>query len=120
MHVVDARRLLVERHARSELAEVLDARCELLADRDVQALDLVGVEPVCRRERREPCGVEDLVGVRAPDAGDRALVAQQGVQLAAVVERALQRGHVERVVERLGSEAGELCLEPFARVQPDP
>ena len=53
------------------------ASAELGADRDVQPLDLLVVEPVGRRERREAGGVQDLVRVGAPDARDRALVAQQ-------------------------------------------
>ena len=78
VHVVDAGRLLVERHARRRTARnSLDALGQLGADRDVQPLDLLVVEPLGSRERREPRGVQDLVRVGAADAGDRALVAQQ-------------------------------------------
>ena len=55
--------------------------------------------------------MQDLVGVRAPDAEDRALVAQQRVQLPAAREHGLERGVVERRVERLGAEARELLVQ---------
>ena len=60
----------------------------------MQALDLLGVELRALLERREPRLPEDLVDPGAADAGDVALVAQQRVQVARLVE---QRGElVER------------------------
>ena len=77
------------------------------------------VEAVGRRERREAGGVQDLVRVGTPDAGDRALVAQQRVQLPAALQRHLQRLDVERRLEGLRPEPCELGCERLLRVQAD-
>ena len=53
-------------------------------DRGEQPLALVGLQRLQRRVRRELGAVQHVVGVAAADAGDRALVAQDRVDAAAV------------------------------------
>ena len=62
----------------------LERARQVLLDRRREALDLVVVEIAGERERRQLRAMEDLVGVRAPDPGERPLVAQQRVQPAVV------------------------------------
>ena len=109
--VVDLGVVLLGDHVRAARPEALDAVGQRAADRLEQALALLGREPVGRRERRELRGVQDLVGVGAADADERVLVAQQRVQLSPARERGLERGVVERRVERLGAVAREVLLE---------
>ena len=70
-----------------------------------------------RRERREPCVVEDLVGPCSADPGEHALVAEQGVEPA----RLLCQDRLERVgaeAERLGPEVSELGFRRARGEQP--
>jgi hypothetical protein len=92
---------------------------EVLPDRRCQALDLLGRE-LCRRlERRQPRAEEDLVRVGASDAGDRALVAEERMELAALSPKDLaERRGVE--IERIRAQVGELGLQRLRCEEPDP
>ena len=88
-------------------------------DRRRERLDLVVADVGREPERREPRLPEDLVRVGATDAGQRALVAEQRVELAPLAAEDLsQRRCVD--VERVGTEVCELgvelrgCQEPHA------
>ena len=58
----------------------LERARQVVLDRRREPLDLGIVEVAGERERRELGSMEDLVRVRPPDPGERALVAQQRVQ----------------------------------------
>ena len=83
-----------------------------------QAAALLVAEPVGGRERRELRRPQDLVRVGAADADERALVAQQRVQLPAARERGRERRVVERRLERLGAEVREVLRQLGRRQQP--
>ena len=87
----------------------LERPLEVLVDGGGEAVDLLVVELGRERERRQARTPEDLVRVCAPDARERALVAQQRVQAAVVgVQDLAQPGRVH--VERVGAEVRQLGL----------
>jgi hypothetical protein len=96
------RRLVGERVA-NDLLVVRECAAQALVDRAVQPLDRVVVQVVALAKRRELGGPEHLVDPRAADAGDRALVAQQRMQMARLID---QLGELveRRRRPRLGSE----------------
>ena len=86
----------------------------------MQPLDLLVRQRRAVGVGRQPRVVQDLVRIGAADAGDRALVAQERVQAVwMLLERAAQRGRVERRVERLRAEVRELGGGRLRRQQPD-
>ncbi len=110
---MDAVRLLV---AGAALAE-LEAAGELGVDRGGEPRDLLVVEILRERVRRELRLVEDLVRPRAADAGDRALVAQQRVQAPPfAAEDRRQLGGVD--AGRLRAEVRELAFGRVRREKP--
>ena len=58
----------------------LERTRQIVLDRRRKLLDLGIVEVAGERERRQLGAMEDLVRVRPPDPGERALVAQERVQ----------------------------------------
>ena len=94
------------------------ARVEILVHRGCEALDLLVGELRRRLERREPRAQQDLVRVRASDAGDRALVAEERVELPPLaLEDLAERRGVE--VERVGPEVSEIVVQLRRRDEPD-
>src|SRR5581483_4228314 len=101
---------------------------QVLLDRLGEPRDLVGRELRRGRERRQACPPEDLVRVGAADAGERALVAQQRVQLTPLAGQdagKLAGGEPERVwtevrelrLERGGGEEPDAGALPLARLR---
>jgi hypothetical protein len=91
---------------------------EIVVDRRGQRHDLVAAEVGRETERREPGRPEDLVRVRAADPRDRALVAEEGVELPAVAAQDLaQCGLVD--VERVGPEVRQLGVQDVGSDEPD-
>src|SRR5947209_11977367 len=79
-------------------------------DRRVQPLDLLALELRAHRVGRQARGVEDLVGVGAADAGDGALITEEGVQPVRVgLQLPAQRRRVEGGIQRFGPKVLELC-----------
>ena len=88
----------------------LERAAQVVVDRRRERLDLVVAEVGREPERRELRLPEDLVRVGATDAGQRALVAEQRVELAALAAEDLsERRCVD--VERVGTEVRELGVE---------
>jgi len=84
---LERHRQLVRHRGSDHLLVVRERTPEpLLAGRS-QALHLVGLEVGGALEGRQARGPEDLVDPRAADAGDRALVAEQRVEVAWLVEQ---------------------------------
>jgi hypothetical protein len=80
--------------------------------------DLVVVELRRDAKRREACLPENLVRVRASDAGQRALVAKQRVELSPfTAQDPRERGRVE--LERVRPEVRQLLVKGGRREQPD-
>ena len=90
---------------------------EILVDRRREPLDLLRREIGRELEGRELREPEDLVGVRAADARQRALVAQERMKLAALAAEDLAKPLCAEP-ECVGAEVGELGLEPFRGEQP--
>ena len=111
---VHAVRLLVVRAAFAQL----EAAGELGVDRLGEPGDLLAVEILRQRVRREPGVVEDLVRPRPPDPGDHALVAEQRVEPARLA-RADLRQPLGADPVGLRPEVRELVLGLFRRQQPD-
>ena len=96
----------------------LERARQVLVDRVCQALDLLVAELGRELERRELRAVKDLVRVRAPDAGERALVAQQRVELPVVAREDLaEPGDVEP--ECVRPEVGQIGVGLLRRLEPD-
>ena len=91
---------------------------EVLVDRRGEPLDLLGREIGRELEGRELREPEDLVRVRAADARERPLVAQERMELAPLAAEDLAEP-LGAEAERLGPEVRELRLEPLRREQPD-
>ena len=91
---------------------------QVVADRSSKALDLLVREVRRRLERRQASPEQDLVGVSAPDACDRALVAKERMQLPALASEDLtEGGRVE--LERIRSEMCEIGVQLLLRDEPD-
>ena len=98
-----------DRVALALLAEIERAG-QVVVHRRREPFDLLGGELRRRLERREPSAQEDLVRVRTPDPGERALVAEEGMELPALASEDLREpGRVE--VERVGPEVAEILVE---------
>ena len=95
-------RQLVRDLVADHLLVVLERRAQHVVARRVQPLARVGVELGPLLERRQPRGPEQLVHPGPPDPGDRALVAQQRVEVAGLVE---QTGELVQRRRRVGVRA---------------
>jgi hypothetical protein len=111
---VDSVRRLVRGPALAEL----QAPGQLAVDRSSQAGDFLGLELGRERIGRKPGGEEDLVRPGAPDAGERALVPEEGVEAAGVGG--------QDVGEALGSQAvglrpevSELLVDRLRSIEAD-
>ena len=96
----------------------LERAGEVVLDRRREALDLVLVELVRESEGRELRPVQDLVRVRAPDPGERPLVAQERVQPPVVAGQDLAQ-LLGSQPDRLGAQVRELGLGLLRRLEPD-
>ena len=85
---------------------------EVLVDRRREPLGLLGREIGRELEGRELREPEDLVRVRAADARERALVAQERMELAALAAEDLAEP-LGAEPERVGPEMRELGVEPL-------
>jgi hypothetical protein len=112
--LVHAIRLRVVRAALAQL----EAACELRVDRVGESLDVFVREVGRQLVRRELRRVQDLVRPRTADAGERALVAEKGVEPARLT--AEDDGElVGADPERLGAEVIQLARRALGREEPD-
>ena len=96
------------------------ARVEVVAHRVGEPLDLLVGELGRGLERREPRAQEDLVRVGAADAGERALVAEQRMELPALARRGSRRARPASSSSASGPRWREILVELLRRDEPDP